>query len=83
MVIFKAATNFLCILDFLCITIYHHRMLMYKIFDTSLVNSIYNNLNIKRKLLICNANINFNRTCLKKRIIPNFVNFGLSITFLL
>jgi hypothetical protein len=53
-----------------------------KIFDTSLVNSIYNNL-IKRKLLICNANINFNRTCLAKRIIPNFVNFGVSIIFLL
>jgi hypothetical protein len=46
-------------------------MLKYKI-DSSHTKSIYSNLNCKRKLLQCKANINFNHICLRKELIPKY-----------
>jgi hypothetical protein len=43
------------------------------IMNSSHTNSIYRYLNCKRKLLHCNANMNVNKTCLKKNIILNFM----------
>jgi hypothetical protein len=40
---------------------------MYNIMNCNQTKSIYTYLNCKRKLLHCNANINSNKTCLKKR----------------
>jgi hypothetical protein len=31
-------------------------------------------MNLKRKLLKCNANINFNKSCLKQHTIPKYAN---------
>jgi hypothetical protein len=41
--------------------------------NSSHTNGIYTYMNCKRKLLHCNANIKFNHTCLKKKLIPNYV----------
>jgi hypothetical protein len=43
-------------------------MLKYKIHNTSQVKSIFQYINLTRKLLQCNANIKFNKTCLKENI---------------
>jgi hypothetical protein len=40
--------------------------------NSSQTKSIYQFLNSKRKLLRCNANIRFNRTCLKAAIVPKY-----------
>jgi hypothetical protein len=37
------------------------------------------NKNIKRRLLICNANIYFHKTCLAYKIIPKYANIKLNI----
>ena len=34
-------------------------------------------MNCKRKLLHCNANINFNKTCLKKNLIPRYAHINI------
>jgi hypothetical protein len=53
--------------DFEC-----NRMLKYNIMNSSHTNSIYIYTNRKRKLLHCNANINFNKTCLRIKLIPKY-----------
>jgi hypothetical protein len=42
--------------------------------DCSQTRSMYEHQNCKRKLLHCNANIKFNRTCLKMGITPNYAH---------
>jgi hypothetical protein len=53
-------------------------MLSYNIYDTSQVKSIYNYLNIKRKVLICNADIDFNKKCLIKKVTPKYAKVKFS-----
>jgi hypothetical protein len=38
----------------------------------STTKGIYNYMNCKRKLLHCNTSINFNKTCLRKRLVPKY-----------
>jgi hypothetical protein len=47
-------------------------MLKYKIVNSSHTKGIYNYMNCKRKLLHCNANIQFNKICLRKKLIPKY-----------
>jgi hypothetical protein len=55
------------------------RMQMYNIMNCSQTKSIYTYLNCKRKLLHCNANINFNKTCLKKKSVPKYAQINIKI----
>jgi hypothetical protein len=47
-------------------------MLQYRLYDSSQIRSIYQYMNLKRKLLHCTANIKFNKTCIKENIIPKY-----------
>jgi hypothetical protein len=42
------------------------------VMKSSNTNSIYEYMNCKRKLLHCNTNINFNKICLKMRLVPKY-----------
>jgi predicted fused transcriptional regulator/phosphomethylpyrimidine kinase len=44
----------------------------YKLANSSHTEGIYNYMNVKRKLLHCNANIHFNKICLKEKITPKY-----------
>jgi hypothetical protein len=47
-------------------------MLKYKIAYSSHTKGIYNYMICKQKLLHCNANINFNKICLREKIVPKY-----------
>jgi hypothetical protein len=47
-------------------------MLKYNIVNSCHTKGIYSYVNCKRKLLHCNANISFNKTCLKQRLVPKY-----------
>jgi transcription antitermination factor NusG len=47
-------------------------MLKYNIANSSHTKGIYKCMNCKQKLLYCNANINFNKICLRKKLIPKY-----------
>jgi hypothetical protein len=47
-------------------------MLKYKLFDVSQTKSIYQYMNLKRKLQHCAADIKFNKTCISDNIIPKY-----------
>jgi hypothetical protein len=40
-------------------------------------NNVFKSVNTKRKLLYCNANIDFNKECLTKKITPNYAKINL------
>jgi hypothetical protein len=40
--------------------------------------SIYKYMNCKRKLLHCNANIKFNKTCLEKQLVPKYTEIKIN-----
>jgi hypothetical protein len=50
------------------------------IFAASQARSIYQYKRLKIKVLKCNADIFFNRHCLSKKFIPNYVNIKVPIT---
>jgi hypothetical protein len=47
-------------------------ILQFRIFNTSLVKSIFQFVNLKRKVLQCNANIKSNKTRLAQNIVPKY-----------
>jgi hypothetical protein len=47
-------------------------MLQFRIYNTIQVKSVFQCMNLKRKLLQCNANIKFNKTCLAENIVPKY-----------
>jgi hypothetical protein len=47
-------------------------MVKYRLYDSSQIRSIYQYMNLKRKLLHCTANIKFNKTCIIENIIPKY-----------
>ena len=47
-------------------------MLKYNIVNCSHTRSIYKYMNCNRKLLHCNANIKFNKICLKEKLTPKY-----------
>ena len=51
--------------------------LKYNIFNSSQTRCVYQYMNCKRKLLHCNANIKFNKTCLKKNLIPRYAHINI------
>jgi hypothetical protein len=53
-------------------------MLKHNIAHSSHTKGIYNFMNCKRKLLHCNANINFNKLCLRKKIVPKYAYVKIS-----
>jgi hypothetical protein len=44
---------------------------------SSHTNGIYTYMNCKRTLLHCKANIKFNKSCLKKKLIPNYARINI------
>jgi hypothetical protein len=48
-----------------------------KFVNANLAYSINQYKNIKRRLLLCNANIYFNKTCLTCKIIPKYANINI------
>jgi hypothetical protein len=53
-----------------------------KIVNGSQASSINKYMNTKRKLLNCNANIYFNRTCLEQNLTPKYAQIHIKITIL-
>jgi hypothetical protein len=51
-----------------------------KIPVASQARSIRQYKNVKRKILICNANIHFNRECIKRNITPKYANIKIPST---
>ena len=50
-------------------------------FTVSQARSIYQYKNLKVKVLKCCADIFFNRQCLTKKIIPNYANIKVPVTY--
>jgi hypothetical protein len=53
-------------------------MLKYNIMNNNHTNCICTSMNCKRKLLHCNANINFNKICLRKKFIPKYARMKIT-----
>jgi hypothetical protein len=47
-------------------------MLKYRLYEASQTKSIYQYMNLKRKLWQCTANIKFNKTCIIENVIPKY-----------
>jgi hypothetical protein len=47
-------------------------MVKYNTMNSSHTNDMYTCTNCKHKLLHCNANINFNKICLRKKLAPKY-----------
>jgi hypothetical protein len=47
-------------------------MLKHKLYDVSQTKSIYQYMNLKRKLMHCTADIKFNKTCINDNILPKY-----------
>jgi hypothetical protein len=47
--------------------------------NSSHTKSIYNYTNCKRKLLHCNANISFNKTCLRMKLVQKYAKIKIPI----
>jgi hypothetical protein len=72
-VVFSALTIVvLSALTIACIIVTHNRMQNIKVIHARQASSINNFMNTKLKVLNCNVNIYFNRTCLDLNLIPKY-----------